>query len=222
MLLCSLYSTKSGLAKPSTQFAVSVVAVDLQPKQAIQEPHQPGKEIPIPGVTIVPTYAIDYLPTFRERNTYIRGKGGDGYHDPTYVEYDLDSEDERWLEEFNGDQERLSVHKFEMMLWKLDVHNAEATDRVLTLSGCQPAERYTHFACSTTDNLTKEEALQMLEERCPTRESIATVVYDYWMAKRLRLDRPLLRRLQAPTPINDQNPYRVFRYDYVYYVLHID
>ncbi len=35
-----------------------------------------GKEIPVPKVTLVPTYNIDYLPTFREQNTYIRGRGG--------------------------------------------------------------------------------------------------------------------------------------------------
>jgi hypothetical protein len=34
-----------------------------------------GKEIPVPKVTLVPTYNIDYLPTFREQNTYIRGRG---------------------------------------------------------------------------------------------------------------------------------------------------
>lgn len=34
------------------------------------------KEIPIPGVTKVPSYETDYLPCFLERNTYIREKGG--------------------------------------------------------------------------------------------------------------------------------------------------
>ena len=34
-----------------------------------------GKEIPVPKVTRVPSYNTDYLPTFREPNTYIRGRG---------------------------------------------------------------------------------------------------------------------------------------------------
>ncbi len=34
-----------------------------------------GQEIPVPKVTLVPTYNTDYLPTFREQNTYIRGRG---------------------------------------------------------------------------------------------------------------------------------------------------
>ena len=34
-----------------------------------------GKEIPIPTVEFVPTYKRDYLPTFTEQSTYIRGRG---------------------------------------------------------------------------------------------------------------------------------------------------
>ena len=94
-----------------------------------------SKEIPIPGITKVPTYDLDYLPAFRERNTYLRGKGGTGYDDPTLVEYDLDTEDEGWLAEFNGEQERLAPEKFEGMLWRLDVANAEATDKVYAFQG---------------------------------------------------------------------------------------
>ena len=82
------------------------------------------------------TYVLDYLPTFNEGNTYIRGKGGLGYDDPTFVEYDLDSEDFQWLSQINTDgQERLSAEKMEMMLWKLDLANAEATDKVFSFQG---------------------------------------------------------------------------------------
>jgi hypothetical protein len=38
--------------------------------------HATGKEIPIPGIIRIPTYGTDYLPVRRERNTYIRPKGG--------------------------------------------------------------------------------------------------------------------------------------------------
>ena len=34
-----------------------------------------GREIPIPQVKDVPTYCLEYLPTFREPPTYIRGRG---------------------------------------------------------------------------------------------------------------------------------------------------
>jgi len=51
----------------------------------------------------------------------------------------------------------------------------------------------------------------MLEEVCPSRDIIRVAVYDYWLRKRAALGRPLLRRLQAPTPQNNNDPYRVFR-----------
>ena len=53
-----------------------------QPKMIERQQQGEGgesqKEIPIPGVQRVPTYPTDYLPTFRDRNTYLRGKGGWG------------------------------------------------------------------------------------------------------------------------------------------------
>ena len=43
------------------------------------------------------------------------------------------------------------------------------------------------------------------------RDAIRADVYAYWLQRRKAQQRPLLRRLMAPTPINDQNPYNVFR-----------
>lgn len=43
------------------------------------------------------------------------------------------------------------------------------------------------------------------------RDTIRVDVFNYWLQRRKALGRPLMRRLQAPTPINDQNPYNVFR-----------
>ena len=34
-----------------------------------------GQEIPIPVVTEVASYSRDYLPTYRERPVYVRGRG---------------------------------------------------------------------------------------------------------------------------------------------------
>lgn len=40
---------------------------------------------------------------------------------------------------------------------------------------------------------------------------IRVAVYEYWLQKRKKRGKPILRRLQAPTPPNDSNPYNVFR-----------
>ena len=182
----------------------------LQPKM-IEDKDKGGKEIPIPGCIKVKTYNIDYLPAWKDRYTYIRGKGGVGYDDPGFVEYDLDVEDEHWLKDFNGNQERLSPEKFELMIWKLELANAAATDRAFAFAGASLAERSSENACAATEHMLRDEALQILEEQAAARDTARNAVYDYWLAKRRRGNRPLLRRLQAPTPINDNNPYNVFR-----------
>lgn len=51
----------------------------------------------------------------------------------------------------------------------------------------------------------------MLQETCPSRDRIREAVYTYWKEKRGRLGRPLVGRLQAPTPLNASDPYKVFR-----------
>ena len=45
----------------------------------------------------------------------------------------------------------------------------------------------------------------------PSRDAIFSAVYEYWKAKRRRLGKPMLRKLQAPTAIADTNPFNVFR-----------
>ena len=63
-------------------------------------------------------------------------------------------------------QERLPEERFEMMLWRLEVTNAAATDHALAFAGAAPAERTSVAACATTDHLPREDALAMLEETC--------------------------------------------------------
>jgi Enhancer of polycomb-like len=56
-----------------------------------------------------------------------------------YIEYNMDSEDEKWLEALNGGQERLSEHRFELLMDTLEKANAAATDRILTSQGRLPS-----------------------------------------------------------------------------------
>ena len=44
------------------------------------------------------------------------------------MDYDLDDEDRQWLTAFNRGQDRLPYRRMELLLWKLDTANAEATD----------------------------------------------------------------------------------------------
>lgn len=66
-----------------------------------------------------------------------------GWARDDYVEYDLDNEDEDWLEAFNGGPPgstgvaRLAEDKFEAMLYRLEVSNAEANQHLMGDSGAQ-------------------------------------------------------------------------------------
>lgn len=54
-----------------------------------------------------------------------------GWAKEDYVEYDLDNEDEEWLEAFNAGHVRLTGDKLERLLWRLETANAEANQRVM-------------------------------------------------------------------------------------------
>jgi hypothetical protein len=68
-----------------------------------------------------------------------RAPGGVGYLDERFVEYDLDSEDERWLGALNGGQDRLPPRRLESLIWRLELANAETTDRALAGAGAPVA-----------------------------------------------------------------------------------
>eukprot|EP00195_Chlamydomonas_chlamydogama_P006076 CAMPEP_0202910272 /NCGR_PEP_ID=MMETSP1392-20130828/51605_1 /ASSEMBLY_ACC=CAM_ASM_000868 /TAXON_ID=225041 /ORGANISM="Chlamydomonas chlamydogama, Strain SAG 11-48b" /LENGTH=482 /DNA_ID=CAMNT_0049600335 /DNA_START=92 /DNA_END=1536 /DNA_ORIENTATION=+ len=209
-----------GAAQQQEQHAIQGSIAPAGPTGTHSHQKKPKpKEIPVPEVKEVPTYTRDYLPLYRLPETYIRGKGGSGWQKDEYVEYDLDNEDEEWLQQFNGRPcsssgqlaPLLSDVKFEKMMWKLEVCCAEATDRALTMSGASMAEKMTVAAAGTTAHFPKEEALSVLRKAVGGREQLLEAVYDYWLNKRKRSGKPFMRRLQAPTPATDTNPYNVFR-----------
>ncbi|KAJ0447034.1 putative enhancer of polycomb protein [Helianthus annuus] len=158
-------------------------------------------EIPTPEYVVVDTYERDYSPTFNQPASYLRARGaraeiGD------FVEYDLDNEDEDWLKEFNKERMLLSAEKFETILFKLEVLDHKARERAGIIA---PTLGSPIPVLLTFDPAV--EALQALSIQYGVFQSI----YDYWKEKRERLLKPILRRLQPPPPVNDTNPYNVFR-----------
>ncbi|XP_064939586.1 enhancer of polycomb-like protein 1 isoform X2 [Musa acuminata AAA Group] len=160
-----------------------------------------SQEIPTPQFIVVDTYERDYACTFTQTTSYIRGRGARA-EIGEFVEYDLDNEDDEWLEEFNHDKMTLTPEKCETILFKLEVMDYKARERagVITPTFGSPIPVLLQLDAAA-------EALQFLSVRYPVFQS----VYSYWKAKREWWQKPILRHLQPPPPVNDSNPYNVFR-----------
>lgn len=167
--------------------------------------HVPNKklapEIPTPQFDVVDTYERDYSRTFSQPTSYLRGRGARAELGE-FVEYDLDNEDEDWLQEFNNETEILSPERFESFLFKLEVLDHKARERagVITPTLGSPIPVLLH----------RDAASEALQWHSITGREFHSI-YSYWREKRERWQKPILRRLQPPPPLNDTNPYNVFR-----------
>uniref|UniRef100_A0A2N9J079 Enhancer of polycomb-like protein n=1 Tax=Fagus sylvatica TaxID=28930 RepID=A0A2N9J079_FAGSY len=67
-------------------------------------------EIPTPQYVVVDTYERDYSRTFSQPTSYLRGRGARAELGE-FIEYDLDNEDDDWLQEFNNERKTLPPEK---------------------------------------------------------------------------------------------------------------
>lgn len=171
------------------------------------EAHQPpvrknSSEIPTPQYSVVDTYERDYTCTFSQPTSYLRVRGaraeiGD------FVEYDLDNEDEDWLEDYNSEKKNLAPEKLEALLFKLEVLDHKTRERAGIVAPT--------FGSHVPVLLQPDAAAEALQAQQNVRFTVFRDVYEYWKGKRERWQKPILRRLQPPPPVNDTNPYNVFR-----------
>ncbi|CAO2815207.1 unnamed protein product [Amaranthus hypochondriacus] len=153
--------------------------------------HVPSKkhaaEIPTPEFVVVDSYERDYSRSFCQPTSYIRARGVRAELGE-FVEYDLDIEDEEWLQEFNNDKKILTAERFENLLFKLEVLDHKARERagVITTTLGSPIPVVLQIDAAT-------EALQSQAVKYAVLES----VYWYWKEKRERWQKPILRRLQV-------------------------
>ena len=157
--------------------------------------------IPIPDSIDVATYNQDYPATHVTRHAYIRTRRQES---DNYVEYDLDDEDEQWLEDFNGGFSLLTEEKFEAMLNALELAAGRAQEASLT--GLPSSAVLDHSKVYVS----KEAAFESMR-RLQARHASCTAVYEYWLSKRRKLGMPLLRQFQPSVPLTDNDPYKVFR-----------
>ncbi|KAL0364935.1 UNVERIFIED_CONTAM: hypothetical protein Sangu_0591100 [Sesamum angustifolium] len=132
-----------------------------------------ASEIPTPQFVVVDTYERDYSPTFTQPTSYLRARGARA-EIGEFVEYDLDNEDEDWLQEFNKERKTLAAEKFETIIFKLEVLDHKARERagVITPALGSPIPVLLTFDAAV-------EALQALSIKYGVFQSI----YNYWKEK---------------------------------------
>ncbi|XVE91167.1 hypothetical protein DITRI_Ditri20bG0132400 [Diplodiscus trichospermus] len=186
-------------ATRNSQMLRLAVEVDNEVQQIPTKKLAP--EIPTPQFVVVDTYERDYSRTFFQPTSYLRARGARA-EIGEFVEYDLDNEDEDWLHDFNKDKKILAPEKFESLLFKLEVLDHKARERagVITPTLVSPIPVL----------LTMDATIEALQSQS-IKYGVFQAVYNYWKEKREQWQKPILRRLQPPPPVNDNNPYNVFR-----------
>lgn len=160
-------------------------------------------EIPTPQYDIVDTYERDYQCTFNQPTSYLRGRGARA-EIGEFVEYDLDNEDEDWFADYvdNVGDDGLTAEMLETVLFRLEVMDHKTRERAGVINPT--------LSLPIPVLLQMDAAFEFLQVESVSY-NVYQSIYRYWRAKRERWQKPILRRLQPPPPVNDTNPYNVFR-----------
>eukprot|EP01029_Cantina_marsupialis_P001809 TRINITY_DN1162_c0_g5_i1.p1 TRINITY_DN1162_c0_g5~~TRINITY_DN1162_c0_g5_i1.p1 ORF type:complete len:973 (-),score=260.56 TRINITY_DN1162_c0_g5_i1:278-3196(-) len=154
-------------------------------------------DLPTPQITIVEDYKNFIKPSFKRNAPFIR-------HSVTYdqkkqrVEYFCTKEDFSWLMQHpKGLQPdahgfRISIDVFETIIDRLE--RASATEQVIPQ---YIAIDVAHRVCTTWS---RSEVQRVMSE-----------LYPYWIQKREKLRKPLLRRFWPATACGNPDPHQVFR-----------
>ncbi|XP_059446490.1 LOW QUALITY PROTEIN: uncharacterized protein LOC132178040 [Corylus avellana] len=140
------------------------------------------KHIPVPGVLEVSDYWYGNTTTFLRPDSYISVKDDEVSRAMarSTANYDMDSEDEKWLEKFNKENfTEIELHQ----------HVSENTFELMV----DAFEKAYYFS---PDDLPDEKAAANL---CPDmgRSEVVEAVYNYWMKKRKQKRAALVRIFQG-------------------------
>ena len=170
-------------------------------------------DIPTPRIVTVDTYEKEMPPTYHPPKSYIRYTKSSKQQQDNEMEYVADAEDEVWLHnntKFGGSartpdgrrRPQVTVTMMEQMLDLLE--KATGFETIITTD---QAER---LVFSKIPQFT-----HMFPYKAPagvvTSKHVVGDIYNYWVQKRSKLKRPLLRRFWPVTASDDTNPHLVFR-----------
>ncbi|CAN8298055.1 unnamed protein product [Cochlearia groenlandica] len=148
---------------------------------------QNSKVIPIPGVKEVCGYAEDIndFPSFSMPVTYISVKEDEVSRvlARSFATYDMDSEDEEWLERQNRDMPAEEDEQFQRL---------QRDTFELMIDGFEKC-----YFRSPADDLMDEKADTIARLSNLGRQEVVETVHDYWARKRRQRKAPLLRVFQG-------------------------
>ena len=152
-------------------------------------------DIPIPGIGLDKEYAGHFKgKKFAQPPSFIRNfgqttdKGADADFD-ALTQYELDVEDEEWLQKLN-DARKAKPLKLEQMEDCIDRFEKEI---------------------ATYDKLPLHRAERIAAQAAGFRGAVVKAIFEYWENKRKKNNMPLLRKYQLPPDQNDSDPSKTFR-----------
>eukprot|EP00004_Rigifila_ramosa_P027155 TRINITY_DN8722_c0_g1_i1.p1 TRINITY_DN8722_c0_g1~~TRINITY_DN8722_c0_g1_i1.p1 ORF type:complete len:663 (-),score=87.14 TRINITY_DN8722_c0_g1_i1:686-2527(-) len=184
---------RQALRRPDIEVAIPTPQVTVT-----SQPPEPAPAAANAGPTAASS--ADKSPFQRGAN-YIRCKGlivrckpFDPAEDPSVVEYDADSEDDQWLQQYNstpeGKKSPVAIDKLEVIFDRLE------------------KEMYRLGAADDGPPIPLPKSDRTLRE---VRPALLQAVYTYWTNKRQRIRHNLLRRLERPPSMDNKSPLVAFR-----------
>ena len=155
--------------------------------------------IPICDVKIDEDYDKNVKPSFKLPSSYIRYVKKLGDEPDITTDYFMDKEDMNWI----ANNESLRYDKEVQRLLTYDTFEC-IVDHL---------ERCTGMSKDPISLANAEKSLASVLSNWPSqvRNLILSEIYKYWLSKREKLHKPLVRKYWPLTPYSDTNPYNVFR-----------
>jgi len=178
---------------------------------------RPKLEIPVPRIDEVEGYDEFVSPTFAIPTSYVRYRRRTPEEVESGLEYTADAEDEVWIlnnAKFGGNAKGKGLSD--------DGHARPQLPLSMMECMMDTMEKATGFETIITVN----QAEMLVLKRMPSlmhvfpskaRAGVVTLkhviqdIYSYWVQKRSKLKRPLIRRFWPVTACDDTNPHLVFR-----------
>ena len=162
---------------------------------------RPKLDIPVPKINVVESYERDVSATFETPISYVRYQKATLDEWKERLDYVADDEDEDWLKS----RVMLANLSLELMEKMLDLMEKETGfEAIITSSQAEAL-----FAMK----IPELNQLFPLKSKpgSPTVKHVVNDVYNYWVQKRSKLKRPLMRQYWPVTSSDDTNPHLVFR-----------